>query len=80
MTDTRITRQLREAFANFEMPESNVLDDFDPGLVGFNCLGEIDHAEPWACPFQPGCGAKNPGDCPEAKRRAQILAAPRRRQ
>jgi hypothetical protein len=80
MKDADIIKQLREALNNVKMSERNVLDDFDPGLVGFNCLGEIDHAEPWACPFQPGCGAKNPGDCPEAKRRAQILAVSRKRQ
>ena len=80
MKDTRVIEQLREALANVELPERNVLDDFDPALVGFNCLGEIDPTEPWSCPFQPGCGAKNSGDCPEAKRRAQILAVSRKRQ
>jgi hypothetical protein len=80
MKDTRIIEQLREALADVELPERDVLNDFDLELVGFNCRGEIDPTEPWACPFQPGCGAKSLGDCPEIKRRAQILAAPRRRQ
>ena len=80
MKDTRIIEQLRKALADVELPERNVLDDFDLDLVGFNCLGEIDPAEPWSCPFQPGCGAKNSDDCPEAKRRAQILMMPRRQQ
>ena len=80
MKDTRIIEQLRKALADVELPERNVLDDFDFDLIGFNCLGEIDPAEPWSCPFQPGCGAKNADDCPEAKRRAQILMMPRRQQ
>ena len=80
MKDTRIIEQLREALADVELSERNALDDFDLDLVGFNCLGEIDPTEPWSCPFQPGCGAKNSGDCPEAKRRAQILAVSRKRQ
>ena len=80
MKDTRIIEQVCEAFVNFNTDEGGVLDGFDPGLVGFNCIDAIDCTEPWACPFQPGCGAKNLNDCPEAKRRAQILAAPRRQQ
>jgi hypothetical protein len=80
MKHTRIIEQLREALADVELPERNVLDDFDLDLVGFNCRGEINFAEPWTCPFQPGCGAKSAGNCPEAKRRAQILAMPRKRQ
>ena len=80
MKDTRVIEQLREALANVELPERNVLDDFDPALVGFNCLGEIDPAEPWSCPFQLGCGATNSSECPEVKRRARILAAPRKQQ
>jgi hypothetical protein len=81
MKDTRIIEQLREALANVDTTAvGDVLGDFDLDLVGFNCLGEIDPAEPWVCPFQPGCGAKDPNDCPETKRRARILAVPRRRQ
>ena len=72
--------ELRKALAGVELPARIMLNDFDLELVGFNCRGEIDPAEPWSCPFQPGCGAKNAGDCPEAKRRAQILAMPRKRQ
>jgi hypothetical protein len=80
MKDTHAIKQLREALADVELPERNVLDGFDLDLVGFNCRGEIDPTEPWACPFERGCGAKNLNDCPEVKRRAQILAAPRRQQ
>jgi len=56
------------------------LDGFDLDIVGFDCLGEIEHGEPWACPFQPGCGAPRPADCPLRQRLAQISRAPRRRQ
>jgi hypothetical protein len=59
------------------------VEGFDPDLTGFNCAGEVDPrqfapGESWYCPFTPGCGAKSPSECPEAKRRAKISQAPER--
>jgi hypothetical protein len=80
MKDARIVEQLLEALNNVELAKDDRLNDFNLEFVAFNCRGEIDPTEPWACPFRPGCGAANLNDCPEIKRRVQILAAPRRRQ
>jgi hypothetical protein len=80
MKDTRTIEQLREALANVDMAMGNALDGFNLDFVGFDCPGAIDFSEPWACPFQPGCGAKNLNECPEAKKRARVLAPPQSRQ
>jgi hypothetical protein len=80
MKDDPRIEQLRNLLANWEKPETDALNDFDLGLVGFDCRQEIDLRDPWACPFQPGCGAKRPSDCPGTKQRVQILSAPKRAQ
>jgi hypothetical protein len=53
------------------------LEGFDLDLVGFHCAGEIEGLR-WRCPFQPGCGANMPDDCPLMKRLARISRAARR--
>ena len=81
MKDDPRIEQLRNLLANWEKPKADVLNDFDLDLVGFDCCREIDPRDgPWACPFQPGCGAKRPSDCPGTKQRVQILSAPKRAQ
>lgn len=79
MKDDFSIEQLRDALANVELPARDVLDGFDLGLVGLDCRREQEDGV-WTCPFQPGCGAKSPSDCPVIKERAQVLSAPKRAQ
>ena len=63
--------------------DKSEFEGFDLELVGFDCAYEfVEHEdwEPWACPFEPGCGAETRSDCAAAKQRATIHRAPRRTQ
>ena len=57
-----------------------LLNGFDIDLVGLECAKEIEHDQPWVCPFTPGCGGVPGPECPLTKRAMMISIESVRRQ